>query len=525
MAILPTLILMLVVIGTMSYLAPKVAIPAPVLLAVAGVAWSLIPALRPLEIGPEVILSVFLPPLLYSDAWEASWIDFRRWLRPILQLAIGLVAFTTLAVGLVAHWLVPSLPWAACFLLGAIVSPTDTVAVHAVLERLRVPRRVTAILGGESLVNDATGLLVAGLATVVVLTGVFEAGRIGLSFAQVAGGGMVIGAAVGLAAATINYLVRGTHVLFAFSLLAPYAAYFLAERAGASAVLAVVIAGFVASWRLHYIAPESRVGLYHSWEHLAFLLNALMFLYVGLEAPGRLRQAIETVPGITGIALLISLTVILARIVWIFPSAYVSLWLLPGLRRREGGYPSPRAVILASWCGMRGAVSLAAALSVPVMLADGRPFPGRAEMIACTLAVILVTLVGQGVTLLPLVRWLGLSDADLTEAEVRRARESMLSAGIARLDAFCSEESCPIAVYRLRDAMSDQLASLQAEDAMTRAHALQRLAVAAEVRRAVYRAQADALLALRDQGVVNDRVHQELQLDLDRANALSGRGV
>jgi CPA1 family monovalent cation:H+ antiporter len=519
MSFLPTLILMLGVIGTMAWLARRIAIPAPVLFAVAGVFWSLIPSLPPLEIAPGVILAVFLPPLLYADAWDASWIDFRRWLRPILQLAIGLVAFTVLTIGLVAHWALPGVPWAACFLLGAIVSPTDTVAVHAVLERLRVPRRVTAILGGESLVNDATGLVGAGLATVVALTGMFEVGRIALSFARIAGLGLGIGAALGLVAATINYFVRGTHVLFAFSLLTPYAAYFLAEHAGASGVLAVVIAGFVASWRVHYIAPESRVDLYSSWEQLAFLLNALMFLYVGLEAPHRLMRAIDTVPGIFGSALLIGLAVILTRCVWVFPGAYLPLWLFPRLRRREGGYPGLRAVTLASWCGVRGAVSLAAALSVPLTLTNGTPFPGRAEIVACTLVVILVTLIGQGVTLHPLVRRLGLSDADPTEAEVRRAREAMLSAGIARLDAFCSQESCPIAVYRLRDSMSDQLASLQAEDAMARAQALQRLAVAGDVRRAVYRAQTAALLALRDQGVVNDRVHQELQIDLDRANA------
>src|SRR3989442_5826597 len=217
MGILPILILMLGVIGMMSFLAPKVAIPAPVLLAVAGVVWSLIPSLPSLEIAPGVILAVFLPPLLYADAWEASWIDFRRWLRPILQLAMGFVAFTILAVGVVAHRALPGLPWPACFLLGAIVSPTDTVAVHAVLERLRVPRRVTAILGGESLVNDATGLLGVGLATVVVLTGVFEAGRNGLSFARIAGVGLLIGAPVGNAATTDNYFVRGKPIPFGLS--------------------------------------------------------------------------------------------------------------------------------------------------------------------------------------------------------------------------------------------------------------------------------------------------------------------
>jgi CPA1 family monovalent cation:H+ antiporter len=522
--ILPTVILVLGVIGLMSFLAQRVAIPAPVLLALAGMVWSLIPSLPSLEIEPKLILSVFLPPLLYADAWEASWLDFRRWLRPILQLAVGLVAFTILVVGLVAHWAIPALPWGACFLLGAILSPTDTVAVQAALDRLRMPRRATAILGGESLVNDATGLLGVELATVVVLTGVFELGSIGLSFARIAGLGVVSGAAVGFTAATLNYYVRGTQLLFALSLLAPYLAYFLAEQVGASGVLAVVIAGFVASWRLHYIAPESRVELYSSWDHLSFMLNAVMFLFVGLETPHRLQQAIDTVPGIVGIALMVSVAVIGARLIWIFPGAYVPLWFSERLRQREGGYPEVGAVILGAWCGVRGAVSLAAALSVPALLEDGRPFPGRAEIIACTLVVIVVTMIGQGLTLGPLVRRLGLSEAEPTDVEVRRAREAMLSAGIARLDAFCSEESCPIAVYRLRAAMSDQLTSMQSEDEMVRTEALRRIAVTDEVRRAVYRAKTDALLALRDHGALNDRVHQQLQLDLDRANADLGEG-
>jgi CPA1 family monovalent cation:H+ antiporter len=244
-----------------------------------------------------------------------------------------------------------------------------------------------------------------------------------------------------------------------------------------------------------------------------------MFLFVGLALPHRLTMAIETVPGILGFALLISVTVILARFIWIFPGAYLPLWLWPRLREREGGYPDVRAVLLAGWCGARGAVSLAAAMSLPLVLGDGTPFPGRNEVVACTLVVILVTLFGQGVTLPPLLHRLGLSEADPTDIEVRRAREAMLGAGIERLDAFCSEQSCPIAVYRLREAMTDQLAALQAEDAILRTQALHRLEVTDHVRRAVYRAQTDVLLALRDQGALNDRAHQELQLDLDRANA------
>jgi Na+/H+ antiporter len=519
MEILLTFVLLLAAVGAMSWLAEKISVPAPVLFALAGVVWSIIPRVPKPEISPAIVLAVFLPPLLYSDAWQASWLDFRRWVRPILQLAIGLVVFTILAVGVAAHWLMPALPWGACFVLGGIVSMTDTVAVHSVLERLRVPRRATAILEGEGLVNDATGLLGVELATVVVLTGVFDFSGIATGFARIAGLGIVIGAAVGFAAARLNQVLRGTQVLFAFSLVSPFAAYLLAEEAGASGVLAVVIAGFVASWRLHDIAPESRVDLYAAWDQMEFLLNGLMFLFIGLETPGRFIQAVETVPGIVTVALLISLTVILARIVWIIPNAYLPLWLFPALRRREGTYPSPKAVALVSWCGVRGAVSLAAALSLPKTLADGSPFPGRVAIVACTLAVILVTLIGQGVTLLPLARRLGLEDAEPIAAEEKKAREAVLAAGIARLDAFCSEEQCPIAVYRLREAMVDQLAALKAEDETERTHAQQRMAVTEEVRRAVYQAQSRTLLELRDREVVNDRVHQFLQLELDRSNA------
>src|SRR5262245_56611674 len=518
-ALLPTVIVVLGVIALVSFLAQRGAIPAPVVLAVAGIVWSLIPSLPTLEIAPRVILSVFLPPLLYADAWQASWVDFRRWLRPILQLAVGLVAFTIAVVGVVAHQLIPGLSWGASFLLGAIVSPTDTVAVQAVLERLRVQRRATAILGGEALVNDATGLLGVGLATVVVTTGVFEAGAIGLAFARIVGLGVAIGVAVGWTASALNRVVRGTQVLFVLSLVAPYAAYFLAEDAGASGVIAVVIAGFVASVRLHYIAPESRVDLYASWNQLSFLLNGVMFLFVGLAAPHRLEQAVEAAPGILWSALGISAAVIAARFAWMFPGAYLPPSLLPGLREFEGGYPEPRAVVLAAWCGVRGAVSLAAALSVPFLLPDGTPFPGRAEIVTSTLVVILVTLLGQVLTMLPLVRYLGLSDADPSDVEMLRARERMLAAGIARLDAFCTQESCPISVYRLREAMSDQLASLQAQDELARSEALHRLEVASEVRRAVYQAETEALLSLRDRGELNDRVHQELQRDLDRENS------
>ena len=517
--ILPGLIAVLGLIGLASILAPRVGLPPPVLLSIAGIVWAYLPFLAPVEIEPHVVLSVFLPPLLYAEAWNASWHDFRRWLRPILQLAIGLVAFTILCVGLAAKALMPQLPWGVCFLIGAILSPTDTVAVHSVLSRLRAPRRIVAILGGESLVNDATGLLGVQLAMIVVLTGAFEAGAIATDFARIAGLGVVTGVAVGLLAVTLNARLRGTAVLFVFSLCAPYLAFAVAETVGASGVLAVVVAGFVASWRLNLIAPESRVDLYGAWDVLTFMLNALMFLFVGLEIPRRLGTAAATMLGPLGTSLAIGAVVILARLAWVWPSAYVPLWLFPRVRAREGGYPAPRAVVLAGWCGVRGAVSLAAALALPHTLPSGAPFPGVAEIEGAVLVTIVVTLIGQGATLGPLVRWLRLPSDPTTESETRKAREAMLAAGIARLDGFCTEESCPIAVYRYRDAMADQLAELRELDESARNQATRRLEVSRDVRRAVWQAETAELLRLRDAGEINDRDHQNLQLEIDREHA------
>jgi monovalent cation/hydrogen antiporter len=519
MELLPGLLAALGLIGVATVASRRIGLPPPVLLAIAGIAWSLLPFLAPLEIDAHIVLSIFLPPLLYAEAWSASWHDFRRWVRPILQLAIGLVAFTIFCVGLVARWLMPELPWAVCFLIGAILSPTDTVAVHAVLSRLRVPRRMTAILSGESLVNDATGLLGVQLATIVVMTGVFEATSIATNFARIAGLGIATGVAVGLLAVGLNVLLRGTEVIFISSLFAPYLAFALAEAAGASGILAVVVAGFVASWRLNLIAAESRVDLYAAWGLLTFVLNGVMFLFVGLEIPRRLGTELSTMPNLLGIGLAISAAVILARFAWFWPVAYLPLWLFPRLRAREGDYPPPRVVALASWCGVRGAVSLAAALALPLTLPNGAPFPGRAEIEAAVLVTIAVTLIGQGSTLEPLVRWFRLPSDRATEREIRKAREAMLAAGIARLDQFCTDESCPIAVYRYRDTMSDQLAELRALDEGEKQRATRRLEVSQEVRRAVREAETAELLRLRDIGEINDHTHQELQLRLDREHA------
>ena len=344
--------------------ARRVSAPLPVLLAVAGFVLAAIPGMPRIPLDPNLILVLFLPPLLYADAFDTSWVDFKRWLRPILMLAVGLVAVTILVVGLVAHAVLPTLPWAACFTLGAIVSPTDTVAVQAVIERLRVPRRVTAIVGGESLVNDATGLVGVQIAVAVILSGAFDAGEVALGFARVAGLGVGVGMGIGIAFSYVNRAVRDTHVLFVLSLLAPYLAFLIATKLDASGVLAVVVSGFIVSWRIHTVPAEARVPLYSAWDLLISVLNGICFVFIGLETPHWLRLLHpEQGETLVWAALAVSATVVVVRIVWCFPGAYLPLFLSPRVRANEGGYPDWRGVTLVSWCGVRGVIF--ASIDVP----------------------------------------------------------------------------------------------------------------------------------------------------------------
>lgn len=514
---LPILVALLAALAVAPWLAERLRMPQPLVLALVGLALAFLPGLPRAPLEPDLILVLFLPPILYADAFDTSWVDFKRWLRPILMLAVGLVAFTILCVGIVAHALLPHLPWSVCFLLGAILSPTDTVAVQAVIEKLRVPRRVTAILGGESLVNDATGLVGVQLAIAVVFSGAFDAGEVAWRFAWVAGGGVAVGLAVGALFARLNRFVRETPALFALSLLSPYSAMGAAHLIGSSGVLAVVVAGFLVSWRIHTVPPQARVELFSTWTLVIGVLNGMCFLFIGLEAPHlamELWRDAGARPLLAGLA--VAGTVVLCRALWVFPLAYVPLYFAPRVREREGGYPPWRNVTLASWCGVRGVISLAAALAVPAVLPDGSPFPGRAAIVVVTLCVILVTLALQGSTLEPLVRLLGIRGDLDSEAEVRAAREALLTAGIARLDAFCSERSCPISVHHWRTHMQDELASLRDADHDRRRAARNRLDVNQEVREAVVVQQAHELLALRDAGRINDRTYLALQLDLDR---------
>jgi len=431
-------LLLLVAVTVLATVARTVSVPYPVLLVVGGLALGLVPGLPHVEMEPEIVFLLFLPPLLFVAAFFSSPRDLKANVRPIGLLAIGLVLFTTLVVGAVVHALLPELGWPVALALGAIVSPTDAVAATAVFRRLGVPRRIVTVLEGESLVNDATGLIVYRAAVAAVVTGAFSLGEWGLRFVLVAAGGVVFGLLVGWCVAWIWRRVHDAVTSITVSLLAPYAAYLPAEHLGVSGVLATVVAGLYIGWAWPRVltgeaASETRLQGRAVWHVFEFVLNGLVFVLIGLQLPTILSHLDRPIGELAAIGGLIGLATTATRIVWVFPTTYLPRWLSPSLRARD---PSPpwQWVVILSWSGMRGVVSLAAALALPRTVADGSPLPGRDLVIFLTFCVILVTLVGQALTLPWLIRRFELGVDGNEEKEEALARAVAADAAVARID-------------------------------------------------------------------------------------------
>ena len=370
-----------------------------------GTALAVIPGVPVLTIEPDLVIVLFLPPLLMGGAYFIVWREFRANLSGILLLAVGAVAFTTLAVGVAAHWLLPGLPWAVCFALGAIVSPPDAVAAEAILERLNLPERITTLLQGESLLNDATGLVLFRMAVVAALTGSFSVGGAVISFCTLSIGGTLAGVAVGLVGVAVLRRLADVRLGIAASLLLPWGSYIGGEAIGVSGVLATVACGMTLGWHQHTaFSANTRLRASAFWGVFTFLLESLVFILIGLSLHGVLvrvsdyDQGIESLLAVVGV---IILTTILSRFVWVFGSDLGRRVLrLVGLGR--GFPPSFAAATVMSWAGMRGVVSMAAALSLPEAL------PGRDFVLAATFGVILMTVLVQGTTLGLLIRLLRL---------------------------------------------------------------------------------------------------------------------
>jgi len=378
--------------------ARKLRVPEAIAFVVGGMVLALIPSAPHVALDPDLTMVLFLPPLLLAGGFTTHVREFRRHLSPILLLAVGAVAFTTLAVGATLKLLVPDLPWAACFTFGAIVSPTDAVAALAIMRQIRLPRRIITILEGESLVNDASGLVLYRMAVAATLTGTFDAAGASLSFIWLVVAGIATGAVLGYAFSFGVRVLRDTHLEIAATFLIAWGGYILAEAAGGSGVLATVTSGLMMGWMQHDIAsPRTRVAAAATWDFVLFVLHALVFILIGLSLNGVLNRLGELPsPHLAWLGVAVSLAVIASRFVWVYPLIYLRAL----ISRPPGPLAAPNVPFVISWSGMRGVVSLAVALALPVEM------PGRDMILFLTFCVILATLVVQGLTLRPLLAWL-----------------------------------------------------------------------------------------------------------------------
>lgn len=513
---LETVILLLIAVLALVAFARKLVIPYPILLVIGGLILGLIPGVPTLRLDPDIVFLVFLPPILWSAAYFTSWRDFRSNLRPITLLAVGLVLATTAAVAVVAHIWLPGLGWAGVIALGAIVSPPDAVSATAVAKRLGLPRRAVTILEGESLVNDATALILYRAAVMAAVSGTFIFSETVVDFFVAAGVGVVVGLLVGVAARWALKLMKDSFSEIAITLLSPYIAWVLAEQVHASGVLACVAGGLYL--RQHFseaVAPTTRIQARAVWDFLVFVLNGFIFILIGLQL-GALREAIPSgmfVPlMLTGA--LVSVTAIVVRLIWVPLAAWIPRLLSPSLRARDP-MPALPSLFLIGWTGMRGIVSLAAALALPLTTAAGVPFPFRAEIILITFSVILATLVLQGLSLGPLIRALNLKEDGSLEREEMQAREHAATAALVRLDEVANEGwPVPEHLDQMRVHYGDRI-QRYTKDGTAPECTAETIEVFQRLRHETLTAERLAVIRLRNGGIISDDVLHRLEHELD----------
>ncbi len=518
------IVLLFAAIAVLAVVACRLALPYPIVLVISGLALSFVPRLPEVRLNPEIVFYFFLPALLYPAALFTSWRDFRRNLRQILLLAIGLVLATTVTIAWIAHAILPALPWAAAFALGAIVSPPDAIAATAIIRRLGVPHRIEAILEGESLVNDATALVALQFAIAALLTGTFSFGHAAIRFTWVAAGGIAFGLLVGLVMRWVQSHLDDPPIQITVSLLTPFLAYLPAERLHVSGVLATVAAGIFLGWHSPLIVtPRYRLQAFAFWEMVVFLLNGFIFIVIGLQLPGILHALSgESLIGPIVTAIIVSSAVVLVRIIWVIPATYLlrMLGLVNGGRARDS-IPRRQQAAIVAWSGMRGVVSLAAAFALPLTLSDGKSFPARNYILFLTFSVILTTLVLQGLSLPLLIRKLGITYDGEADEEERRARLEANKAAIELIGKLrASGEFSPDTVDRLRAEYDERLEQLQlcaenpddcrGEIATPQYQRLQREAL---------RVERQTIIRLRNERVINDDALRHIQRDLDLAEA------
>jgi Na+/H+ antiporter len=517
------LVYLLVVITVVAFAAARLKIPPSILMVLTGVAAALIPGLPPVELAPDFVLLLVLPPVIYSAAVAMSWREFRFSLRPITALAIGCVLFTTIAAAAASHWVL-GFPWTVGFVLGAIVSPPDAVAPLSIVRRMGLPRRIAVILEGEGLANDATALILYRFAIVAVSAGVFSFGQATSTFAAILVGEVFWGIGVGWLMLRLRRWVGDPRIEILLSILTPFLAYWPPEHLGGSGVLATVTTGLYISWNgFRLISAATRLQGIFFWSFFIYIIEGMIFLLTGLQAR-KLIAGISnySISELVLSAALISAVVIGTRFVWMFPATYLPRWLIPALARKDPAPPWQWPFVLA-FTGVRGIVSLAAALAIPFTLQNGQPFPHRDLILFLTFCVILVTLVGQGLLLPFVIPKLGLTKQGRRERHADRAQEyqarhKAIEAAIDRLDRLAAERTLPDDIVRSYRAFHrDRIKHVEHISGGEGHKKL--IELSNEVQLVLIAAERDAINDLYRNGALKDEARRRLEHELDLREA------
>jgi monovalent cation/hydrogen antiporter len=521
-AVLAVFLLLLVFVAMFAGLARRLKVPYPILLVIAGLLVSFLPGMPRIGLDPNLVFLVFLPPLLYSAAWTLSWREFQRKFVSIAMLAVGLVLFTVLGLAMAAGSLLPGFDWKSAVLLGAVVAATDAIAATSIARRVGLPQSIVHILEAESLVNDGTGLLALQFGLAILMTGrtpsiVEGVGRL----VFLIGGGVFVGLAIGGVIALFEKWVDDGPIEIVISILVPYAAYLISDRAHASGVIAVIACGMYMSRQSpEYMSPQVRLQMTGVWDALTFVLNGIVFVVIGLQLPYVMGQ----IGGLSRLVLLeygvgFSVVIIALRMAWVYGETYIAYAVRRWVQKVEVEEPEPRGLFVIGWGGMRGVLSLAAAVSLPYALPGGGMFPQRSMIIYLAFCLIVATLVLQGLTLPWLIRSLGLSALGSINDEEQEARRVMLREALVHLDRKRSKNRDQSAMF------GELIASYQRRlDAMPAEREEPTKGLIDQARRsdailATLQVEREVLIGLRNEGRIDDEVLRTLQRELDFAES------
>lgn len=505
-------------------IATRFHLPLEIFLVIGSCILSLNPWLPTLQLNPQIVFNLFLPPILFSAAYFTSWRDFKFNFRPIALLAFGLIIFSMLIVAVVAKLLLPEFTWAECFLLGAIVSPTDATAATSIIKKIKAPRRLITILEGESLINDATALILFRFSLAAILGSTFSLPNASLHFLFMASGGIIVGLIIGIISIYLIPKISSVAAETTFTFITAFTSFLISEQFGVSSIIATVVCGIYCGIRFPEVTSSStRINTKASWNTLRFIINGFVFTLIGLELPLILKNLqTNSLNELLYFGLIISLIVILVRLIWIYPMAYLPRLLFPSIARKDP-MPSWKTLFVIGWSGMRGIVSLAAALSIPFFIAPGIAFPHRDLIIFITYCVIVVTLIVPTLTLPVILKFLHLQEEDneLKQEAIARVRASENS--IKYIQIFAELENIPVEIVndfrkqfdRRLKIINTQLNENPYSTLNDEYIALKKLIVASiEIER-------KTLLELRKSGEIHDEVFHRLsdELDLEETRA------